>query len=177
MPKQEKSTEKTQKSTNHIIKTDRKGRHRTKEEITEDTPLTPVEQAFITNYLKTGSLGEAMKASDVVKRTSNNAYSRAAFDVIRRPNVQKELHRIMEELRKESIATADEVMQYFTSVMRGEVKDQFGLEAPLSERTKAAQELAKRSIDIDQRIKMKQELAGSQEPIQVNLIWTRNTDS
>lgn len=172
MPKQEMSTEKTQKSTKNS-----KIGARERKVVTEDTPLTPVEQAFITNYLKLGNLGEAMQASDVVKRSSKSAYNRAAFDVIRRPNVQKELHRIMEELRKESIATADEVMQYFTSVMRGEVKDQFGLEAPLSERTKAAQELAKRSIDIDQRIKMKQELAGSQEPIQITLNWARNTDS
>lgn len=141
---------------------------------TENTPLTPVEQAFITNYLKLGNLTEAMKASDVIKRTSDNAYSRAAYDLIRRPNVQKELNRIMEELRKESIATADEVMQYFSAVMRGEVKDQFGLEAPLSERTKAAQELAKRSIDIDQRIKLRKELADTQTPIQVTLNWAKN---
>lgn len=141
---------------------------------TENTPLTPVEQAFITNYLKLGNLTEAMKASDVIKRTSDNAYSRAAYDLIRRPNVQKELNRIMEELRKESIATADEVMQYFSAVMRGEIKDQFGLEAPLSERTKAAQELAKRSIDIDQRIKLKKELADTQTPIQVTLNWAKD---
>ena len=31
--------------------------------------------------------------------------------------------------------------------MRGEEKDQFGLDAPLAERTRAAQELAKRIID------------------------------
>ena len=49
-----------------------------------------------------------------------------------------------------SIADAAEVMQYFTSVMRGEIKDQFGLDAPLAERTKAAVELAKRKVDISQ---------------------------
>ena len=36
-------------------------------------------------------------------------------------------------------------MQYLTSVMRGEKKDQFDLEASLSDRTRAAGELAKRS--------------------------------
>ena len=34
--------------------------------------------------------------------------------------------------------------------MRGEVKDQFGLDAPLAERTKAAVELAKRKVDVAQ---------------------------
>ena len=38
-------------------------------------------------------------------------------------------------------------MQYLTSVMRGEVKDQFDLDAPLSERTRCAQELLKRNMD------------------------------
>ena len=44
-------------------------------------------------------------------------------------------------------------MEYFTKVMRGEINDQFGLEAPLNERSKAAQELAKRTIDIENRMK------------------------
>ena len=44
-------------------------------------------------------------------------------------------------------------MEYLTKVMRGELKDQFGLEASLSERTKAAQELAKRTIDIENKLK------------------------
>ena len=45
------------------------------------------------------------------------------------------------------IADAQEVMEYFTSVMRGEVNDQFDLEPALSDRTRAAQELAKRMVD------------------------------
>jgi len=51
------------------------------------------------------------------------------------------------EAQSHRIADGHEVMEYFTRVMRGEVKDQFGLDAPLSERTKAAQELAKRLLD------------------------------
>ena len=37
--------------------------------------------------------------------------------------------------------------------MRGEIKDQFGLDASLNDRTKAAQELAKRTVDVENRIK------------------------
>jgi hypothetical protein len=55
----------------------------------------------------------------------------------------------LDQLKKESIADADEIMQYFSAVMRGQVKDQFGLDAPLSERTAAARELAKRIVDIE----------------------------
>ena len=57
-------------------------------------------------------------------------------------------------------------MEYFTSVMRGEVKDQFGLDAPLTERTNAAKELAKRTVDVDLR---KQGMADNQ--ITVTLNW------
>lgn len=47
----------------------------------------------------------------------------------------------------EKIADANEVMEYLTRVMRGEEQDQFGLEVSIQERTRAAQELAKRLID------------------------------
>ena len=45
------------------------------------------------------------------------------------------------------IADRQEVLEYFTAVMRGEVKDQFDLDAPLSERTACAKELKKILID------------------------------
>ena len=47
----------------------------------------------------------------------------------------------------ELVADRNEVMEYLTAVMRGEVKDQFGLDAPLAERTSAAKELKKILID------------------------------
>ena len=53
--------------------------------------------------------------------------------------------------KNDKIADATEVMEYFTGVMRGDIKDQFDLDAPLSERTRCAQELAKRLIDMQQR--------------------------
>ena len=60
-------------------------------------------------------------------------------------------------------------MEFFTKVMRGQVKDQFGLDAPLSERTRAAQELAKRTIDIDNRLK-----GVADNVTEVKIDWGRN---
>ena len=74
----------------------------------------------------------------------------------------------LEELDKDSIADANEIMQYFTGVMRGEVKDQFGLDAPLSERTSAAKELAKRLIDIPNKA------SESENAINIVLDWKRD---
>ena len=44
----------------------------------------------------------------------------------------------------ERIATANEVLQYLTAVLRGEEKDQFGFDASLKDRNKAAELLGKR---------------------------------
>ena len=92
--------------------------------------------------------------------------------MLNQPNVKKEIVRVInEELKPETVATAQEVMSYFTAVMRGEVKDQFGLEAPLSERTRAAQELAKRTIDIENR-----QAGNSDQRIEIKLDWTRDSE-
>lgn len=50
----------------------------------------------------------------------------------------------MAAVDSDKIATAEDVLEYLTSVMRGEEKDQFGLDASLSDRTKAAELLGKR---------------------------------
>lgn len=53
----------------------------------------------------------------------------------------------MMSVDNEKIASADEVMEYLTRVMRGQEKDQFDMDVSIADRTKAAQELAKRLID------------------------------
>ena len=118
--------------------------------LTEDTPLTPTEQKFIMYYMETSIASEALRKAGVTC-VNDEEYKRLAYVWLRRPNIRAEIDRVMEELKKETVATAEEVMTYFTSVMRGEVKDQFGLEAPLSERTAAAKELARRTIDLENK--------------------------
>ena len=44
----------------------------------------------------------------------------------------------------ERIASQDEILEYLTNVMRGNVTDQLGLETPVRERNKAAELLGKR---------------------------------
>ena len=57
----------------------------------------------------------------------------------------------MKPTEEKRIATADEVLQFLTDVMQGRVKDQFGLDASLQDRTNAAKELMKRYAVADQR--------------------------
>lgn len=111
--------------------------------------LTPREAKFINEYIKTGVASESVVAAGYVSKNP----SRYALELLRKPYINNEINYRLEQAKTEAIADATEVMQYLTSVMRGEVKDQFGLDAPLSERTKAAQELAKRTIDVETRMK------------------------
>lgn len=99
-------------------------------------PLSTREAKFISLFLGHGNVARAL-------RESNMTYK----DIAGKDYIVDEIKHRLDELRKETIADADEILQYFTKVMRGEEKDQFGLDAPLAERTRAAQELAKRIID------------------------------
>ena len=108
-------------------------------DITHDGyPLSVKEAKFISLFVANGNVQRSLRESGLSwKNLSGKDY------------ITDEITYRLEQLKKESIADADEIMQYFTSVMRGQVKDQFGLDAPLSERTAAARELAKRIVDIE----------------------------
>ena len=121
--------------------------------------LTDREYLFIDEYMKHFNATKAYitaygydnreDVNDPVKRLQWGNDGRKLRD---NPLVLAEINKRREEMHSEAIAQASEVMQYFTSVMRGELRDQFGLDAPLSERTKAAQELARRTVDLDAAI-------------------------
>ena len=120
--------------------------------ITEDTPLTPDDWKFVYAYIR----AETENQTIIGKAASNKiraggGYRDHVYHKLQKPNVRKEVNELMEERTRKTIAESAEVMEYFTSVMRGEVKDQFGLDAPLTERTNAAKELAKRTVDVDLR--------------------------
>ena len=101
-------------------------------------PLSAKEAKFISLFIANGNVSRSLRESGLSwKNLSGKDY------------ITDEITYRLEQLKKASIADADEIMQYFTSVMRGQVKDQFGLDAPLSERTAAARELAKRIVDIE----------------------------
>lgn len=135
------------------------------------SPLSVAEQHFLTNYIQLGNIIEAVIATPELYHDgmTRNACSNCGGRILARPNVQAELKRITEEARTETTATAREVMEYFTKVMRGEIADQFGLEAPLAERTRAAQELAKRTIDIENR-----QNGTPDQTIEIKLDWSRS---
>ena len=111
-------------------------------------PLTPLEAKFIDIYIEEGNQQQAVIKAGY-KTNTPRQYAQA---LMKKDYIGMEIAYRLKILEEKSIANATEILQYFTSVMRGEVTDQFGLEAPLSERTKAAQELAKRKIDMVNKV-------------------------
>lgn len=111
--------------------------------------LNPKQQAFILEYIRLGNATQAYINAGyacnykTAKTNSNNLLSKNV--------IQEEIRRLRKEDFQKNVATSEEVMDFFSKVMRGEVKDQFGLETSVADRIKAGQELAKRTIDIDNK--------------------------
>ena len=102
--------------------------------------LTPKQQKFAEYYLETGNATESAKKAGSSEKT---AYS-IGNENLSKPEIKEYIQERLDELKSKQIATIDEVMQFYTSIMRGEEKDQFGLDASLTDRIKAGQELVKR---------------------------------
>lgn len=102
--------------------------------------LTPKQQAFADYYLELGNATEAsIKAGYSKENAGNNADK-----LLKNTKIKAYIDERLKEINSNRIATIDEVMQFYTSILRGEEKDQFGLDASLTDRIKAGQELVKR---------------------------------
>ena len=95
---------------------------------------------FVQEYMKTNNVRQSAIKAGYSAKTASVQGSRLLTNV----KVSAYIQAITERLESDKIADIQEVMEYLTSVMRGEKKDQFDLDPALSERTKAASELAKR---------------------------------
>lgn len=98
---------------------------------------------FFENYLATNNITQSAIDAGYSEKTAGQQGCRMLKSI----KGQNYIAERMAELDEEKVATANEVLEYLTSVMRGEVQDQFDLEPSLSDRTKAASELARRLVD------------------------------
>ena len=101
---------------------------------------------FVQEYMKTNNITHSAIDAGYSPKTAHVQ----GCNLLKNTKVLAYINAINERLESDKIADIEEVMQYLTSVMRGEKKDQFDLDPALSERTKAAGELAKR-LDVRAR--------------------------
>ena len=107
--------------------------------------LTQKQKAFADAYIETGNASEAARRAGY----SENYAGRNAGKVRKNTKVSAYIAERMRSQDEANVASADEVLRFFSSVMRGEVKDQFGLDAALSDRLNAGKELMKRYAAAD----------------------------
>lgn len=100
-------------------------------------------KAFADYYIETQNGAESYKRA--YPSCKSDASARAsASKLLTNPNIQEYIKERMAEKESVRIASQDEVLEFLTKVMRGEVADQLGLETPVKERNRAAELLGKR---------------------------------
>lgn len=116
--------------------------------------LTEKERIFADEYIKTTNATQsAIKAGYAEKSASSKG-----SQLLRKVKVRKYIDSVMEKRSKNTIATADEVLEYLTKVMNGEEKDAFGLDVSIADRTKAAELLGKRHMLFTEKVKLDAEI-------------------
>lgn len=102
--------------------------------------LTPKQKAFADEYLICGNATQAAKKAGYKEKA---AYAMGAEN-LKKPQISAYIAERQKQIEDSRIADVKEVMQFYSAVLRGEVKDQFDMDAALSDRLAAGRELMKR---------------------------------
>lgn len=102
--------------------------------------LTPKQKKFCEYYIQSGN------ATDAARKAGYSEKSAEAIGLenLGKPRISAYIAERIADQDKKRVADADEVLRFYSAVMRGEVKDQFGLDASLTDRLKAGDALMKR---------------------------------
>ena len=102
--------------------------------------LTPKQKAFADEYLICGNITEAAKKAGYSEKTARVI----GQENLQKPAVKSYIAERQKQIDDSRIADIKEVMEFYSAVLRGEVKDQFDMDATLSDRLAAGRELMKR---------------------------------
>ena len=102
--------------------------------------LNEMQKAFADYYIETANATESAKRAGYSEKTARSQGQRLLTNV----DISAYIRERLDEQSEKRVADANEVIEFYTAVMRGEVKDQFGLDASLSDRLKAGDALMKR---------------------------------
>lgn len=102
--------------------------------------LTPKQKAFADEYLICGNATEAAKKAGYNPKSARQI----ATENLAKPSISAYIAERQKQIEDSRIADVKEVMEFYSSVLRGEVKDQFDIDASLTDRLSAGRELMKR---------------------------------
>lgn len=128
------------------------------------------EAKFIDEYLIDGNQRQAVVRAGYGCGKDMECAGQIAQHLLNRDYIANEIQYRMEKRRSEKIADRDEIMAFFTDMMRGKILDQFDLPTTNGDKIKAACELAKRSIDFEDRLKEKRTQTTAPE-VKISLKW------
>lgn len=105
------------------------------------TKLNLKQQAFVDEYIKTGTAYQS-----VIRAGYSEKYAKSSsHKLLENVGIKAEIDKRMEKLKKDTIADQDEILQYLTSVLRGEVTDQELIPIQVGRGEMEVEELEKRS--------------------------------
>lgn len=102
--------------------------------------MSTKQKAFADHYIRTGNATEAARLAGYSEKSARQM----GAENLSKPYISAYIQSRLEQIEAGRMADAQEVMIFYTSVMRGEAKDAFGLECSLSDRLKAADAIMKR---------------------------------
>jgi len=102
--------------------------------------LSEMQKRFADYYLETGNATESAKRAGYSKKTARSQGQRLLTNV----DIKNYIEERTTKLDKKRIADVEEVMQFYSGVMRGEVKERFNIDAALGDRISAGKEIMKR---------------------------------
>lgn len=102
--------------------------------------LTAKQKKFCEEYIRSGNAADAARKAGYSKATANAIGS----ENLTKPYIAAYIKQRLDEQEAAMVADTNEILRFYTAVMRGEVKDQFGLDASLNDRLKAGDSLMKR---------------------------------
>lgn len=82
--------------------------------------LSKKEQLFVAEYVKTGNATQ----SAITAGYSPNSARTIAYRMLNKEYIKEAVQELMDSLKKETIAEADEVLQLLTSIARGETYEE-----------------------------------------------------
>lgn len=103
-------------------------------------PLTEKQIAFCEAYIECGNAAKAARRAGYSENTARSI----GAENLTKPDISAYIEERLAEQRKKRVASADEVMEFFSAVMRGEVRDAFDLDPSLDVRIAAGKEIMKR---------------------------------
>lgn len=99
------------------------------------------QQTFVDEYIRTGNVYQS-----AIRAGYSQKYAKASsHKLLENVGIKQAIDKRMAELKKKSIADQDEILQYLTSVVRGEITDQELIPVGVGKGQMEVEELEKRS--------------------------------